>query len=470
MNSFDLAIIGSGPGGYRAAVLAALRGLKVAIVEKGEWGGCCLNRGCVPKKDWYHSARLIAASRDFSARGIEGALRGDLKSAWRHQHDVVIKVRESYTDYLNRLGVRTMQGAARFLDHNTLAVGDEIQVAAGHVIIATGSSPFVPPGLHLVRDRILTTDDLFDREPPAGKRVALIGSGVVGAEFAFILRMFGLDVVWLMQQEPLSRSAYSAPARKALLDAWSVLGIQPRTASRITAAEAGANTVTLTLPDGSRETVDWVLLGAGRVPHTAGLGLAAAGVDVDTEGFIKVDAYQQTSALSTYAIGDVANRAMTSNHALAEAAVAVGNIIASRTCQRDDNAVPEVIYSALELARIGMNEDLAEDAGMEPAVGFAAFGTNPAALGQGDASGFVRLVADMDSGRLLGAEIVGKDAAELIHILAVEFGTGDALRKLAGVAYNHPTRAEEILNAAETLASRWQLGEHVFGAMADPAD
>jgi len=469
MQTFDLAVIGSGPGGYRAAVLAALRGLKVAIVEKGEWGGCCLNRGCVPKKAWYHSARLLAANREFTARGIHGELNGDLHGAWRHQRDIVVRVRDSYTDYLKRLGIKTFHGAARFLDSTTLAAGDSMRITAGHVIVATGSSPFIPAGLPLARDRIISTDDLFDREPPAGRRVALIGSGVVGAEFAFILGMFGLDVVWLMQQEPLSRSAYSAPARKALLEAWSALGIRPRTASRITAAEVGADGVVLTLPDGSRETVDWVLLGAGRVPHTAGLGLAAAGVGVDSEGYIKVDAYQQTSAPSIYAIGDVANRAMTSNHALAAAAVAVANIIEPQSRQRDDDAVPEVVYSALELARIGLNEDLAEARDIEPAIGFTAFEANPAALGQGDTRGFVRLIADMDSGRLLGAEIVGRDAAELIHILGVEFGTADALKKLAGAAYNHPTRAEEILNAAETLASRWRLGEHVFGATADPA-
>lgn len=467
MNKFDLAIIGSGPGGYRAAVLAALRGLNVSVIEKAEWGGCCLNRGCVPKKAWYHSARLIAASREFAARGVEGALRGDLSGAWHHQRKVVVRVRESYTDYLNRLGVKTLRGAARFLDRNTLAVGKGTQVVADHVVVATGSAPFVPPGLQLVRDRILTTDDLFDREPPPGKRVAVIGSGVIGTEFAFILGMLGLEVVWLMQQEPLSRSRYSVPARKALLDAFIASGIRPRTANRVAAAEAGADGVVLTLPDGSREMADWVLLGTGRLPHTEGLGLSVAGVAVDTTGFIKVDACQQTTAPSVYAIGDVANRAMTSNHALAEAAVAVGNIIEAQSCRRDDHAVPEVIYSALELARIGMNEDLAEAAGLEPAVGFTAFEINPAALGESDNKGFVRLIADMDSGRLLGAEIVGGDAAELIHIPGVELGTGDALKKLASAAYNHPARAEEILNAVETLASRWKLGGHVFGATAD---
>jgi dihydrolipoamide dehydrogenase len=467
MQTFDLAVIGSGPGGYRAAVLAALRGLKVVIVEKAEWGGCCLNRGCVPKKAWYQSARLIAESREFAARGIQGALQGDLPGAWRHQHAMVARVRASYADYLQRLGVRALHGAARFLDPNTVAVDDAAQLAAGHIIVATGSSPFVPPSLPLCRDRILTTDDLFGRPPPAGKRVAVIGSGVIGTEFAFILGMLGHEVIWLMQREPLSGSAYSVPARKTLLEAFSACGIRPRTASRVAAARAGADGVALTLPDGSREKVDWVLLGTGRVPHTTGLDLAVAGVDVDRDGFISVDTYQQTSAPSIYAIGDVANAAMTSNHALAEAAVAVGNIITAQSRRRDDVAVPEVIYSALELARIGLNEDLAEARDIEPAIGFTAFDANPAALAQGDARGFVRLVADMDSGRLLGAEIAGKDAGELIHVLGIEFGAGDALKRLAGAAYNHPTRAEEILNAVETLASRWKLGGHVFGSAMD---
>jgi len=463
MKKFDLAVIGSGPGGYRAALLAALRGLKVVIIEKAEWGGCCLNRGCVPKKAWYHSAQLIAASRDFAARGIQGALHGDLSGAWRHQRQVVVSVRESYTDYLKRLGVKMLSGAARFVSRDTIAIGDSSRIVADHVIIATGSEPFVPGNLQRAQGRVLTTDDLFNCEPPAGKRVAVIGSGVIGTEFAFILGMLGLEVVWLMQQEPLSRSAYSVPARKALLDTLADYGIRPRTASRVVAAGIGTDGVVLTLPDGSHETADWVLLGAGRLPHTAGLGLAAAGVDVEADGFIKVDDYQQTTASSIYAIGDVANPAMTSNHALAEAGVAVGNIIAAKSRRRDDDAIPGVTYSAVELARIGLNEDGAEANGFEPATGFAAFEANPAALVQGDARGFVRIVSDMDSGKLLGAEIVGRDAAELIHLLGLDFGSADALKRLAGMAYNHPTRAEEILNAIETLAAKWGLEARIFG-------
>ncbi len=463
MDKFDLAVIGSGPGGYRAAVLAALRGLKVAIIEKGEWGGTCLNRGCVPKKAWYQSAKLVAASRGFAARGIAGTLAGDLAQAWHHQRAVVGQVRGSYTDYLRRLGVRLFEGAARFVDRHTLAVGAAPHVIAGHIIIATGSEPFVPPNLPRRPGRILTTDDLFHAEPPAGKRVAVIGSGVVGTEFAFILSMLGRDVVWLMRQEPLSRAAYSVPARKALAAALTEVGINPRTASRAISAAVDERGVLLDLADGSRERVDWVLLGTGRVPHTAMLDLTAADVDTTGGGFVWVDAHQRTSAPSIYAVGDVAHPAMTSNHALADAAVAVDNIIAPGSHRSDAMAVPQVIYSARELARVGLNEDAAEARGLEPAVGFTAFEASPAALAAGDARGFVRIVAEMESGRLLGAEIVGTDAGELIQLLGLEFGAEDALRRLAKMAYNHPARAEEILNAVETLAARWGLTGRVFG-------
>jgi dihydrolipoamide dehydrogenase len=155
---------------------------------------------------------------------------------------------------------------------------------------------------------------------------------------------------------------------------------------------------------------------------------------------------------------------MTSNHALADAAVAVSDIIAPGSRPNDSKAVPQVVYSALELARIGLSEDETEELGLEPATGFAAFEANPAALAEGEARGFVRIVSDLDSGDLLGAEIVGAGAGELVQLLGCEFGDEQALAALAGMAYNHPARSEEILNAVETLAARWGLGKRVFGA------
>jgi dihydrolipoyl dehydrogenase len=460
---FDVVIIGSGPGGYRAAVLAALRGLKCAIIERGDWGGACLNRGCVPKKAWYQTARLLASKEQLRGRGIQGTLAPDLLQAWRNQRRIVETVRANYVDYLGRLGVRAYAGSAQLRAPGEVEIEGRERVRAGNIVVATGSTPVIPSAIALHPDRVLTTDALFDRPPPRGRRVAIVGSGVIGTEMSFILAMLGLDIVWLTQSEPLARSRYSASALKLLRAALTDYGITPRTGSRPVAYAIEGDGVRLSLPDGRAETVDWVLVAAGRAPCTAGIGLDSAGVACDAEGFIEVDGYQRTTAANIYAIGDCANRAMTSNHALAEASVSIADIIAPASARRADAPIPQVVYSALELARVGLSEDEAEAAGREVATGFAGLETSPAALTLGDPRGYARLVVDADSGELLGAEGVGVEAGEWIHVLSAYAGQPDALARMAAMRYNHPSLAEEVLNATETLAARWGLGDQVFG-------
>ncbi len=459
-NIFDLVVIGSGPGGYRAAVLAKLRGIEdVAIVEQAAWGGCCLNRGCVPKKAWHHTARLITSSQAAQARGVVGSLQGDLQAAWVHQREVVKGVRESYSDYLKRLGIATFQGAAHFIDAHTLAVG-EVTLTARHAVIATGSSPFIPDAFPRTPGRILTTDDLFDAPPPAGRRVAILGSGVIGTEFAFILKQLGCDVVWMSNTAPLSHSAFSPAALSLLENALKPLNIPlyPR-AQTVQVLPDG---VMLQFADGRSEQVDWVLLGSGRRPHTDGLQLDAAGVNTDEQDFVITNDYRQTNVAHIFAIGDVANPRMTANHAMADADIAITNLLVPQSRASNPHAVPELVYSALEMGRIGLNEDMAIDEDLEPAVGFSAFETNPCALGQDDSAGFVRLIADMDSGSLLGAEVIGSEAGEIIYTIATQMGHDDALHRLAHLGVNHPARAEEIRNATETLAVKWGLSAQVF--------
>ena len=467
---FDIAVIGSGPGGYRAAVLGALRGKRVAIVEKQDWGGCCLNRGCVPKKDWYHSARLIAASRTFAGRGISGSLAVDLTRAWEHQETVVRMVQDSYLDYMKRLGISMYSGNARFASLHALDVlagtGCE-RLQAAHVIIATGSKPTAPAGLVPLDRRILTSDMLFDDPPPPGRRVAVIGGGLIGAEFAFILSMLGLQVRWITRRLPLSRTRFSPQALTALREALRDHGIEPLEGTSVTSSEVRDGDLVLGLAGGQELAVDWALLGTGRVPFTDGLALDAVGIERDDRGFVRVNEWLQTSLPHVYAVGDCVSEHMTANQALADAAVAVQNIVSGGSPQaqrrRDVLWVPEVVYSAVELARIGLNEDLAEDAGLEPAVGFAAFEKSPCALGQDDTRGFVRLIGELDSAALLGAEVVGSEAGELIHMLALAPDHASALALLAHAWVNHPARAEEFVNAAETLASKWGLADQIFG-------
>ncbi len=463
---FDLAVIGSGPGGYRAAVLGALRGLNVVIVERAEWGGCCLNRGCVPKKDWYHTARLIAAQRHFEGRGISGALSGNLDQAWAHQHDVVATVRDSYRSYLKHLKVQALDGQARFLGPEELEVrgtDGTRSVRARHSIIATGAAPIVPEPFALADGRILSTDMLFDRPPPDGRRVAVIGSGVVATEFAFILRMLGREITWLTRSRPLARLGFSPQALSTLEQQLAAADAVPQRVPGYKSVQVGGAGVTITTTDDRQFEVDWVLLGTGRRPQTDGLGLDAIGVATDRNGFVQRDATLQTAVPNIYAIGDVAGDWMTANHALSDATISIDNILGGNARRQDGRFVPMVIYSAVEMARLGLDEDSAEDEELEPAVGFAAFETSPRALGQDEPEGFVRLIGDMDTGALLGGEIIGGDAGELIHLLSLAPDRDTALAWLARGTWNHPARAEEILNATETLASKWHLQAAIFG-------
>ncbi|MCG5500634.1 dihydrolipoyl dehydrogenase family protein [Ectothiorhodospira lacustris] len=463
----DLAVIGSGPGGYRAAVLGALRGLSVVIIEKSDWGGCCLNRGCVPKKDWYHTARLMAAQAHFAGRGLDGRLRADLDRAWQHQRRVVEGIQARYLDYLRHLKVTRLNGHARFLDDRHLSVdtpdGPSHRIRARHIIIATGGHPAVPTPFEAIPGKILTTDMLFDAPPPAGARVAVIGSGVVATEFAYIFSQLGRQVTWLARSPMLRRLPLSRPARDALTQALARQGLHLRSGIGFEAVTAAEDDVRLHLTGGETLAVDWVCLGTGRRPHTGGLALERAGVRTDPQGFIRRNDLLQTDVPHIYAIGDVACQWMTANHALAEATAVIGHIRGGQARHLDPLQVPMVVYSALELARLGMDEAMAEEAGHEPAVGFAAFETSPCALGQDDTEGFVRLIADMDTGALLGGEILGAQAGELIHLLSLAPDRDTALAWIARGAFNHPSRAEEILNAAETLAGKWGLEDRVFG-------
>ena len=454
---YDLIVIGSGPGGYRAAVLAAMRGFKVGIVEKAEWGGCGLNRGCVPKNDWHHSAQLIAASKTFSRRGVSGQLSGDLSVAWDHQKKIVKAVRESCIGQMKRLGIGGFAASASFVDAHTIALDGRDQITSHHFVIATGSAPYVPKPFFLTENKVLTTDDLFNNPPPPGKRVAIVGSGPVGAEFAFILSMLGRAVAWVAQNKPLSNAHFSEAALAALYDKLKRCGIEPRVGARPEAVEMSPEGIKLILPNGAEPVVaDWVLLGTGRRPHTSGLNLDAAGVNTDSKGFIKTNEFMQTSQPHIYAVGDVTNPRMTANHALADAAVAAANIIEPGSRSQNRRAVPDLIYSALELGRIGMNGD---DHGQAPLSALASFENNARALSQDDGEGFVRLLADPNTGALSGAEVVGSGASELIHLLAQRYGQADAVKGIAASFYSHPARAEEIFHAAQTLAVQLSAAE-----------
>ena len=455
---FDLIVIGSGPGGYRAAVLAAQRGLQVAIVEKAEWGGCDLNRGSIPKNTWHHSAKLIAANACLAKRGVQGTLNGDFTQAWEHQKKIVKNVRDSYIASMKQLGIAGFAAQAAFVDANTIILDGRDNLSAQHFIVATGASAFVPKPFSLTDRKILTSDELFTQAPPEGKRVAIVGSGAVATEFAFILSMLGKEVIWISQNAPLASTRFSPAAQNLLLEKFKLFGIEPKLGNRPEAVEIMPEGVKLIWQGDAEQTVvDWVLLGTGRRPHTTGLNLDAAGVNTDSKGFIKVNEFLQTTQPHIYSVGDVANQRMCANQALADAQIAVANILQAETRKQDRTAVPDVVYSALELGRVGLNGSAESK---DPIIiGLGTFENNPRALGQDVTDGFVRLVADAQSGVLLSGEAVGPDATELVHIIAQHYGQPNALQHLAQAYYSHPARAEEIFTAAAEIAAKLKQPE-----------
>ena len=462
----DLVVIGSGPGGYRAAIYAALRGLSVAIVERADWGGTCLNRGCIPKKDWHHSAKTLAKSARFADRGIAGGpLRGDLAAAWQHQERVVAQVQDSYVTFMDRLGVRKYRGHGRLAaDGNVAIEGPDAGIVETHqVILATGSRPMPLDGVEPVSGRVLTTDMLFDEPAPPAGEVTVVGAGVIATEMAFILGQLGCTVTWLATRDPLAKSAFTPQARKVLEDKLTEYGMTWHRGGRLAATRVEGERAVAELDDGARFEADWILLGTGREPVTDDVGLEAAGVATDAKGYVEVNAQRETSRAGVYAIGDCANPRQTANHAMADAVVAVKNILAAGSALADDDAIPEVVYSAVEMAHVGMDDDRAEDEGWEPAVGFTSFETNPKALGLDADEGFTRLLVDMDEGTLLGGEIIGDNAGELVHLLTTHNDPETALARIAAGRFNHPAMAEEVLNSTETLAANWGLGPEVFG-------
>ena len=466
-DNYDVTIIGSGPGGYRAAVLAALRGKRTAIIDRKTWGGTCLNRGCVPKKDWHETAKWIEQSRHFQKRGVVGpVLTGNMAQAWQHQHDVVETVRGSYLDYLKRLGICLYDGTGSFLDARRIAVegvGGLVEIHTETSIIATGSAPSLPRGIVPVAGKVLTSDMLYDDGVPHGDRVILVGGGVIGTEFAYIFTQLGKQVEWLVHSRPLAHTRYSPQARDTLHVALAGLDIHPQSGFRVHRMETTTEGVTVFDDQGKPVHGDWVLLATGRHAYTEGLGLENTRITLDDHGFVQTDTTLETGEPGIYAIGDAVGPIMNANQALNDARIVIHNLLSTEKRERDPLWVPELVYSAVELARIGMDDEAAEDAGFEPAIGFAAFETSPRALGQDDSVGFVRLLADMDSGELLGGEIVGRDAGELVHLLANGGDHDGVLRRIAETRTNHPSRAEELVNATETLAARWGLEEQIFG-------
>lgn len=462
--NFDLIVIGSGPGGYKAALTAAHLGARVALVEKALPGGTCLNQGCIPKKTLLHLATLIEDVNNLQDRGLVGRVSGDFHAAVTHKNAVVAGIRDNFSVWLRRLGVQVFAAEARLLGGQRVALRTSLNGAssarmpdilqAGRIILAAGSEPRQLDACPADGERILNSRDFMLNLEQLPESVLCIGGGAVGVELAFLLHQFGSRVCLVEQRNRLlDRPRIPVRASAMLERKFSRVAIDVHKNAALADYAVAADGLKVRLTDGYSGTFEKILVAVGRQPRVDGLGLSEAGVTLNEDGFVQVSEYLETSAAGIYAIGDMKPGPMTANAALHDAKVAAGNAINGNLMRANYHKVPVVIDSALEIAAVGLTEDLAEAAGFEPEVALSSLGGSGKARARHDYEGFIEVVHDTETGQLLGGCIVGPEAGEQIHMLAAACQSDRGLWFLRDMSYSHPSWCEELETAVDPYAA-----------------
>ncbi len=447
---YDLVIVGAGSGGYEGALYAHRRGMKVALVELSPEtvGGNCLNRGCIPSKYMRHGAYLIDKFAKLKDYGVE--LKGyevhmaPLKAG---RDRVVFTIRENFKKFAQQIGIPIYYGKGVLKDSHTVEVQPSGELLrAKFILIATGSSTMsigslVPDGKY-----IYDTDQIWSLED-FPRRLLIVGGGAVGVEFAYIFRMYGSEVVLVELKDRLLPSPdIPEESSRYLARKLKRLGVDIRLRTTVESWERKSSGVRARLSDGSEVEVDFILLGVGRKPNTEGIGLEEVGVELEERGFVKVNEHCQTSIPNIYACGDITSPLMLAHKSMYEARVAINHMLGEGHMKRDERIVPKVIYSAYEVASVGLTEDQAEEEGYEYKVGVVSFVPNPKAMDDGENEGFVRLVVS-EEGELLGCHILGPHAGELIHQVVHLMKAGLKADFLSTSMYSHPSLSEVIVQA-----------------------
>jgi dihydrolipoamide dehydrogenase len=449
---FQLVIIGTGPGGYVAAIRAAQLGLKTAVVEKDELGGTCLNWGCIPTKAWIVTAHLYEQIKHAKDFGIDV---GEPKINWgqlvARKNKVVKQLTGGVGALLKGRKVEIFRGRARLTAANRMIVegadGKKEEISADHVMLATGAEATIPPGFKLDGERVITSKEALDltKQP---KRVAVLGGGVVGTEFACFFAAIGSEVT-LIEMLPRLVPAEDDEIADALVRELKKQKIALHLGTKVEGMKDGpGGAVTLTMSGGKTVEVDCVLVATGRRPYSAELGLDKVGVAVADRGKIVVNDRLQTNVKGIYAIGDVTDIKQLAHFASAQGKSAA-EIIAGHPAQINWRAVPAATFTNPEIASVGLTEREAKAEGREVKVGRFPFRAHGRNIAEGEISGFVKLVGDAGTDQVLGAHIIGAKASELIHECSLAIAADLNLHDLAQAIHAHPTVTEAIGEAAE---------------------
>ena len=456
MSTYDLGIVGGGPGGYVAAIKAAQLGGTVCLIEKGEWGGTCLNRGCIPTKTLFAVANLATQVQEASAFGvnINGEAAIDYPQVLTHKTSVIQQLTGGIAQLLKANGVDTLNGTATLTDRNTIVVskpdGTTAQLNAKNIIIATGSEPAEPPIFEIDESHVLTTTGILDlTELP--ESLLIVGGGVSGCEFASIFNALGCRVT-VLELLPTILATEDIQVIRHIQLFMKRKGITIHTGAKLTHVKKSDAGVTAVLESGEELSAQKMLVSIGRRYNTDGIGLEKVGVRTEN-GKIVVDAQMQTNVAGIYAVGDVASRYLLAHVASAEGKVAAQNCLGD-SVEMDYQVIPWCVFTLPEIGHVGMTEKEATDEGYEVKIGRFPYAANGKALGLRETDGFVKTVSDADNGDILGVHIVGTHASTLIHEAAVAIRMGGTTMDIASTVHAHPTLAEMVMESAEAAYDR----------------
>lgn len=448
---FDVVVIGAGPGGYPAAIRAAQRGAKVAVVEKDRVGGTCLNWGCIPTKALLASAELVSLAREAEAFGVRiPRVEPDWQAIQERKQKVTDTLVGGVEKLLKANGIELIHGTGTLTADRDVSISTpegDTTVEADNVIIATGSDPAELPTFDFSQPAVMTSTDALAL-PEVPDRLIIVGSGVIGSEFACIFEAMGTEIVMLELMDrmlPTEDSRVSKQMRSTFRKAGIDIRLQTTVEEVIEYRDDG---IKVKLSSGDELEADKLLVSIGRKLNSAGLGLEEAGVELDQRGTIVVNDRMETSVEGVYAIGDVVGGILLAHTATAEGLVASENATGGDV-EIDYNVVPACIFTTPEIGSVGLNTDKAAEEGRQIEVSRFSFGALGKALAMGEDRGFVQLVIDPETDRLLGAQIMGPHASDLVHEIAIAMKMGATTADIGSTIHAHPSLPEALMEAAE---------------------
>jgi len=461
-DAYDLIVIGTGPGGYVCAIRAAQLGMKVAVVEKrNAHGGTCLNVGCIPSKALLHASELYEeAAHGFEGMGIKAAPKLDLKAMQAYKQEGIDGNTAGIEFLLKKNKIDAHQGTGKITAPGKVEVtpdkGKATTLETKNIVIATGSDVTKLPGIEIDEKKVVSSTGALELTS-VPKKLLVVGAGVIGLELGSVWRRLGAEVLVVEFLDRIT-PGMDADVAKNFQRALKKQGMTFKLGRKVTSIDTkgkGCKVAVEPAKGGDTETIDCdvVLVAIGRVPFTAGLGLKDLGVKQDKQGRVETDAHFKTNVDGIYAIGDVIDGPMLA-HKAEDEGVAVAEILAGQAGHVNYDVIPGVVYTYPEVAEVGKSEEALKEAGIDYNVGKFPFTANGRAKVNRTTDGFVKVLADAKTDRVLGVQILGPDAGNMIGEAAVLMEFSGSAEDLARTCHAHPTLSEAIKEAAMAVAKR----------------